>query len=102
MKAHKNEGNNMKNDHESRIVRLEVTIESINQTLIRFEKRFDSIDKRFDKLETDMKYNFESMNSRFETINNRMWSNFLWLLSAMFLFSGILCGIMAKGFHWFS
>ncbi len=34
------------NNHESRITRLEVTIENINETLVRFEKRFDKIDNR--------------------------------------------------------
>jgi hypothetical protein len=42
------------NNHESRITRLEVTIENINETLVRFEKRFDKIDERFDKLDNRM------------------------------------------------
>ena len=85
--------------HESRITRLEVTIENINKTLERF-------DKRFDMLEAKMDSNFKELNTKmdtgFKSINDRMWANFLWTLSTMFLFSGILCGIMAKGFHWFS
>lgn len=63
-------------EHESRIVRLEVVIENINQTLTRMDKRLDTIEK-------DAKDNFK------------------WMVSTMIGFAVILCGIMAKGFHWF-
>ncbi len=63
-------------NHESRIVRLEVMIENINQTLIRMENKLDKIE-------------------------SNMQSDFRWLLSLMILFAGILCGLIAKGFHWY-
>ncbi len=67
---------------------LETTIDNINQTLIRLENKMDQ--------------GFKEVNVKIDKINDRLWSNFLWLLSAMFLFSGILCSVMAKGFDWFS
>ncbi len=87
MKAFKHEVP-MKQDHGERITRLETTIDNINQTLIRLENKMDQ--------------GFKEVNVKIDKINDRLWSNFLWLLSAMFLFSGILCSVMAKGFDWFS
>ena len=37
---------------ETRIALLEQSINNINNTLVRFEKRFDQIDAKFDKLDT--------------------------------------------------
>lgn len=64
------------NGHESRIVRLEVIIENINNTLMRLERRLDTIEK-------DVKDNFK------------------WTITTMIGFALVLCGCMAKGFHWF-
>lgn len=69
-------------DHESRIVRLETTIENINQTLIRMEKRFDGIDNKLDKLDS------------------RIWFVFCFLLTTMLGGFTALLGVMAHGFHW--
>jgi hypothetical protein len=70
-------------DHESRIVRLEVVIENINQTLIRIDKRLDRIEDRLERIEQSV------------------WGNFKYLVTTMIGFSAIICTIMAKGFHWF-
>lgn len=66
-------------DHESRIVRLEVTIENIDKTLTAMNKRFDQIDRKF------------------ESIEKKMWFQFFFLLTTI----GGLGTIMAHGFHWF-
>lgn len=58
-------------DHESRIIRVETVIESINQSLIRLENKIDKID-------------------------NRLWQVMFWTIAG---FIGIL-GVLAKVFHW--
>jgi hypothetical protein len=74
MKAH-NEEVIMKNDHESRITRLEVTIENINCTLSRIENRLDRMDTKID-------------------------SNFKWVIGLYISgFAGLLTA-MSHGFHW--
>lgn len=82
-------GDDMKNDHESRLTRLEVTIENINGTLGRIEKRFDQIDKRFDLMD-------QKIDSKFDSLNNRIWFNFYWMIGG---FATIL-GVLAHGLHW--
>lgn len=67
---------------EVRLALLEQSINNINDTLIRFEKRFDKIDERFDKIDKEMK------------------SDFRWLIT---IFGGLmlgLAGLVAHGFHW--
>jgi len=66
-----------------RLALLEQTITNINDTLVRFEKRFDRIEQKMD-------------------------SNFKWVLGTIFglgtfLISSLigLGAIMAHGFHWF-
>jgi len=66
-----------------RLALLEQAVININDTLVRFEKRFDKIDERFDK------------------IDQRMTSDFRWIVT---IFGGLLLGlsgVMAHGFHWF-
>lgn len=72
MKAH---NNSQINDHEARIVRLEVTIENINATLIRLETNIDS---------------------NFKSLNDRLWTNFFWMLGG---FIGLL-SLLAHSFGW--
>jgi molecular chaperone GrpE (heat shock protein) len=69
-------------DHGTRIARLETTIDNINQTLIRIEKKLDNLE---DKTENG-----------FNKINNRIWINFYWTIGG---FATILA-IMAHGFKW--
>jgi hypothetical protein len=69
-------------DHYSddvRLALLEQSITNINDTLVRFEKRFDNIDEQFKNIRSEMK------------------SDFRWLLTII----SALAGIMAHGFHWF-
>jgi len=67
---------------ETRIALLEQSIDNINETLKRFESRFDKIDEKFDK------------------IDNQIDSNFIWMIGFMIGgFSSIL-GLLAHSFHW--
>jgi len=70
----------MKDD--TRIALLEQSIGHINQTLIRIEKRLDTMDAKID--------------ARFDSLNNRIWNNFLWIIGG---FTAIL-GILAHALHW--
>ncbi len=62
MKAHNNSNSNQIHDHESRIVRLEVLVETIGMTLVRIENRLDRMDEKI------------------ELIRKESWSQFRWLL----------------------
>ncbi len=67
------------NSIDTRVALLEASISHINDTLMRFEKRFDKIDGQFNEIRKDMKYDFRFI-------------------------VGCFCGfaaIMAHGFHWF-
>jgi hypothetical protein len=92
--AHKLEGN-MKVNQDTRIALLEQSIEHMNSTLNRLEMNlsngFSSTNKRL-----------EEMNTRLDKFNDRLWSNFLWILSTQFTLTTLICGVMAKGFQWFS
>jgi len=83
----------MKNNAETRIALLEQSIGHINETLIRMEKK---IDGKFDKIDE----RFDSIDSRMGKIEDRLWSNFIWQLSAMFGLTGTAFAVMAKGFNW--
>ncbi len=87
MKAHKNEGHMR---HDARLAVLETTIGHINETLIRFEKRFDNLDNKMDDLRKEM-------TAGFRDINNRLWFNFIWVVGG---FIGVLT-LIARLFHWF-
>ena len=81
MKAYKHE-DHMKNDHESRITRLEVTIENINQTLIRVENRLEHLENKID--------------DGFKSLNNRIWNNFYWMVAGF----GSVLTLIAHSLHW--
>ncbi len=75
---------------QTRLALLEQSINNINNTLIRFEKRFDKLDVRFDRVD-------EQLN----VIRKESNSDFKWLLT---IFGGLifsLFGIMAHSLHWF-
>ncbi len=101
-----------------RLALLEQSIININETMLRFEKRFDKIDQRFDQIENRLdkinknfdeklqkfELKFEKLEnnvmSKLELSNNRLWVNFYWILGTMFTLSCAGAGILAKGFHW--
>ncbi len=69
-------------DYEHRTTRLESAIENINSTLIRIEKRLDSMDQKID--------------SNFKFMIRMIFANYVLMIAG---FAGTLT-IMAKGFHW--
>jgi len=71
---------------ETRLALLEQSINTINDTLVRFEKRFDNVDSKFQKID-----------DKLDSIKKELKSDFRWLLT---IISGI-GAIMAHGFHWF-
>ena len=81
----------MKED--TRIALLEQSIEHINQTLLRIEHRFDSMDSKIDTLGIVLG---QEMKAGFKDINNRMWTNFFFMIGG---FAGIL-GLVAHALHW--
>ncbi len=96
MKAQKlshDRSHSMKNDHESRITRLEVTMESILKTLDRIDRRFDRIEQRLEDLETKMERKFENLDKKVD-------SNFKWLLGLYIGGCAAILGLMSHGFHW--
>ncbi len=76
--SHSKRATTMSNDHESRIIRLEVIIENINNTLINLNNRMDRIENKLDKIDA------------------RTWQLMLFMVGG---FSTLL-GVMAHGFHW--
>lgn len=83
MKAHKfkHDEESMKNEHESRITRLEVINENINATLLRLETKIDSLDVRLnekiDTVERKLTEKIESvetkLNARIDKLDSRLW-----------------------------
>jgi uncharacterized coiled-coil protein SlyX len=64
---------------DTRLALLEQSINHINETLKRMEKRFDLMDQKF------------------ESLNNKLWSMQLWIIGG---FASILL-IIAHSLHWF-
>lgn len=97
-----------------RLALLEQSINNINNTLIRFEKRFDQIDSRFDHVESKLfsieskfDYKLTSIDSKFESRFDKMESNnrsyFRWtmgLISGIYLIYGsALITVIVKFIH---
>ena len=97
-----------------RLALLEQSINNINDTMVRFEKKFDQIDfrlnkidERFDKIEDkfDEKFDridnkFDKMIDKFDKLNDKIDSNLKWTFRVITpLLIGLL-GVMARGFHW--
>lgn len=86
-----------------RLALLEQSIININDTLVRFEKRFDKIDEKFTKI--DEKFDrvdnkFDRIEDRFDKIHDQIKSETRWIIT---VFGGLmlgLSGLMAHGFHW--
>jgi hypothetical protein len=95
-----------------RLALLEQSINNINNTLLRFEKRFDQIDLRFDNLNSELKSVLKDFRvdlndiqaenkSDINDLRNDIKADFRWFIS---IFGGLLLslgGMMAHGFHWF-
>lgn len=80
-------------DHERKLTRIEIAMESINQTLLRLEKRADSIDG---KLDNAAKAFDRKIDVYFKSFNDRLWNNFYWILAG---FTSIL-GVLGRILHW--
>lgn len=85
----------MKVNQETRIALLEQSLEHVNQTLNRIEMNMSGNFSNTNK-------KLEEMTVRLDKFNDRLWSNFLWILSTQFTLTTLICGVMAKGFQWFS
>lgn len=85
-----------------RLALLEQSIININETLVRFEKRFDKIDSEIKEFKKELNTKLDKVNEKLETFNNRLWVNFYWILGTMFTLSCAGAGILAKGFGWFN
>lgn len=95
---------NMKaaNSQEVRISLLEQSMNHINETLMRIEKRFDRIDDRFTFLEAKLDKKFDDSDKKLDKFDARLWTNFYWILGTVFTLCSVLAGLMAKGFNWFN
>ena len=80
-------------EHEGRVTRIELSIENISQTLLRLEKRIDSIDN---KMDSTLKGLDNKIDVGFKSLNDRLWNNFYWMIGG---FTGVL-GLLAKVLHW--
>jgi len=75
-----------------RLALLEQAISNINNTLIRFEKRFDQIDAQFDKIDDK----FEKIRS--ESLSHHKWT--LGLISGLYLIvTSSLITVLIKYIH---
>ena len=87
---------------EVKLALLEQSINSINQTLIRFESRFDQITK-------EIKDNNKNLESRLDVMSKELKSdsrsNFFWVLGSILGLYGTafvtLLGAVGKAYHWF-
>lgn len=82
---------------DTRLALLEQSINNINDTLIRFEKRFDKLDNEFKVINNE----FKGINNEFKSIRAEMRSDFRWLLTIISGSTIGLFGILAHGFKWF-
>ncbi len=78
MKAHRQEGNHMKDD--TRLALLEQSIGHINETLLRFEKRFDNLDQQIGEM------------------RGLCWSQFRWLMGTMLGLGAGIVMLLLKGY----
>jgi hypothetical protein len=96
------------NDHESRITRLEVIIENINQTLIRMDKRFDSIDDSIRDLRKETNDNLIVLRKETNETTNLLkreiidlrkesMSQFRWVIGTLIL--SVVLPTILKVFH---
>lgn len=114
------EGKMKYNNTDTKVALLEQSIGHINETLLRFEKRFDNIDAQFDKLERKFDDKIDRldekldkkvddletrMNSNINRVESKMDTNFKWLLTMMitlFVLNGFVPAIQKAVTHFFS
>lgn len=97
MRAYK-EGIGMKKDSDStRLALLEQSIGYIGETLLRLDKRFDSIDSRFDSVDhrfDKVETKIEKLDSKIEETRRQAWSKFRWVMGTI---AGLFVTVILKG-----
>lgn len=78
--------------NERRLTILEESINNINNTLVRFEKRFDQIDAKFEKID-----------SKFERLESENKTHFRWVIGSILglyaMVTSILVTVIVKLVH---
>ncbi len=75
---------NIGSSDETRITVLEISINNINNSLLRFEKRFDQIDAKFDKIEQKFEQKFDRFEQRFDRIDAESKTHHRWTMGGIF------------------
>ena len=92
------------NPLETRVALVEQSIGHINETLVRLENKIDRIELKIgsmdEKMDGRIMYLDKKMDERITSLDSRLWTNFYWILGTMFALSTLICGVLAKGFHW--
>jgi predicted nuclease with TOPRIM domain len=74
-----------------RLALLEQSINNINDTLLRFEKRFDKIDEKFDKID----FKFQNLDHKFEVLHSENSSHHRWAITGIFgLYALMITGLI--------
>lgn len=93
--ANKFEEKMKNNSLETRVALVEQAIGHVSETLSRLENKMDAGFKKMDE-------KFEKLDKEIKLFDSRLWTNFYWTLGTMFTLATLMCGILAKGFKWFS
>lgn len=83
-------GTNVNYSEETRFALMEQSINHMNQTLQRFETRFDKLDGEIKEVKQDVK-------EVQKELKGEIRSNFFWTLGAV----GTVLAVVAHGLHWF-
>lgn len=83
-------GTIVNHSEETRFALMEQSINHMNQTLQRFETRFDKIDNEIKDVRQDVK-------EVQKELKGEIRSNFFWTLGLI----GTVFAVMAHGLHWF-
>ncbi len=79
---------------ETRVALLELSISTINQTLVRLE---NTIASGFEKIDTK----FEKIELKIEKLDSKLSSRFFWLLGLYLAGCAGILTVIAKSAHWF-
>lgn len=69
----KSEKINHQYSEDTRLALLEKSINTINDTMVRFEKKFDKIDEKFDKLDSKIDMKINSIDSKLDNKFNMLF-----------------------------
>ncbi len=102
-------GESMKEN--TQIALLKQSIEHINETMMRMEKRFDQLDHRFDYLEKKMDDGFSKIDKKFDKVDEKLeklddkiehvrrqsWSQFRWIIGAIVALFVTISTVLIQG-----